>query len=497
MQTCWEKNFLVPSMQNSKVKLTPGIGRPCYKKIDDDGSEIIHCAGTKSFTTFRERWHYITFMNCHYQRNVGINVRYKLHMLNGDRYWNREFSADESCHIFTSIGNVIFTTVLILMGKGYTITRLDIRRLGVAKIIFFVLAYSTTFLTLYILKEKADKRDVKNIYDSEAAIGLVILRFTGLGWILYGVFFTMKNYPKKRAFYLAFTTFSVGWFLSEPFIILLSNYHLPLYCRAKVVHGAYLTVAVLGHGMFLFITRPSTTNTFFPFHLSTNKVGFEVTDEESCASNSGIESDSSYTKYMVEKEQAMDYYRTLEKPSTIQTISKSVSKQDVKISPNIQETPKPTTLTPLQKVFRALEEVDRSIEEDKAAELAQRRKLQAILGCKIGGIYDLEEELSEESISPSKEVTDVTSTERDSNNHPKNAARKDTNTAAALSSDEKPSKKKTITKEEAANIKAKELQDIFVTRRPKETKATHGECSTPNKTAVDTSSSSGKVETLN
>lgn len=28
-----------------------------------------------------------------------------------------------------------------------------------------------------------------------------------------------------------------------------------------------------------------------------------------------------------------------------------------------------------QKVFRALEEVDRSIEEDKAAELAQRRKV--------------------------------------------------------------------------------------------------------------------------
>ncbi|KAJ8037396.1 hypothetical protein HOLleu_18203 [Holothuria leucospilota] len=294
--TCHEKEHSIPGIQNSKVFFK--LGREgCFLDTDENGREIVHCATDKNmFVSKYDRWFYITFMNCHYLRNVGVHVEYKIQVLNGNRTLSREFSADESsnlavtfisamvlsaliilaiiqtAHVFTSVSNVIFTVILILIGKGYTITRLTIRFIGVLKIWLFVCAYSAMFISLYILKDFADPRDVRNIYDSPVAVGLVIIRFIALVWVFYGVCFTLKDFPKKRTFYSAFTLFITVWFLSEPLMILMSKYLIPLYCRAKVIHAMYLGTAIFGHVVFLCLTRPSTTNKFFPFHLRTNQV---------------------------------------------------------------------------------------------------------------------------------------------------------------------------------------------------------------------------------
>ncbi|XP_071823164.1 uncharacterized protein [Apostichopus japonicus] len=182
-------------------------------------------------------------------------------------------------HYFTSAGSIVFAIMLIVISKGYTITRLTIRTVGKVKIIAFASWFAFCYTILYIILGQSDPRDVKNIYDTPAALGIVGMRIGATIWCIYGAVFTLKDFPKKGAFYLIFTILSSSWFLAEPVMILFSNFWLPLYCRAKWVHAMYLLTLVVGHVVFVILTRPSATNKYFPFHLSTNKVGIMENEE--------------------------------------------------------------------------------------------------------------------------------------------------------------------------------------------------------------------------
>ena len=50
---------------------------------------------------------------------------------------------------------------------------------------------------------------------------------TGAIWLAYGVFFTIKDHPKKATFYIPFALFFCLWFVAEPVTILLSAYCYP------------------------------------------------------------------------------------------------------------------------------------------------------------------------------------------------------------------------------------------------------------------------------
>ncbi|PIK59581.1 hypothetical protein BSL78_03499 [Apostichopus japonicus] len=199
-------------------------------------------------------------------------------------------------HAFTSAGSIVFAILMIVISKGYTITRLTIRRVGKVKIFAFASWFSFCYMILYIILGQSDPRDIKNIYDTPAALGIVCMRIGATIWCLYGAVFTLKDFPKKGAFYLIFTILSSSWFLAEPVMILFSNFWLPLYCRAKWIHAMYLITLVFGHVVFVILTRPSATNTYFPYHLSTNKVG--IAEDEETASYDYVPTEATFTNFL-------------------------------------------------------------------------------------------------------------------------------------------------------------------------------------------------------
>lgn len=107
------------------------------------------------------------------------------------------------------------------------------------------------------------------LYDSVFGYGLVIMRMVGWLMFIYATFFTLKHYPEKGGFYYPFFCFYTIWFVASPCVIILGNNIIEKWVREKVRHcpvgshhlhqvvsGVEHAVALVGHSVFLVLTRP-------------------------------------------------------------------------------------------------------------------------------------------------------------------------------------------------------------------------------------------------
>ena len=137
--------------------------------------------------------------------------------------------------VLESAADIVFVLLLILLAKGYTVTRARLRQASSTKVSIFMSAYCVTYACLFIYEQiYFDPGEVLYIYQSIAGYGLVLLR--SLGWVMfiYSTFFTLKHYPDKGAFYYPFFIFYTFWFCAGPCIIIISNYIIAEWVREKV-----------------------------------------------------------------------------------------------------------------------------------------------------------------------------------------------------------------------------------------------------------------------
>ena len=137
--------------------------------------------------------------------------------------------------ILESAADITLVLLLILLAKGYTVTRARLRQASSIKVTMFMCTYCVTYVCLFIYEQiYFDPGEVLYIYQSTAGYGLVLLR--GIGWVMfiYSTFFTLKHYPDKGGFYYPFFCFYTLWFCAGPCIILISNYIISEWVRAKV-----------------------------------------------------------------------------------------------------------------------------------------------------------------------------------------------------------------------------------------------------------------------
>lgn len=168
---------------------------------------------------------------------------------------------------------LVFLLLLILMGKGYTVTRGRLSMIGSWKISLFMTTYTLVYGTLFIWQARVfDPGEVLYMYDSPAGYGILIMRIVGWIWFCYAVYFTLIHYPEKRGFYYRFSICFSIWFWLGPALIMLSNHLLENWHREKVVNGVENCIQFLGFAAFLFITRPSAANTNFPYHVRTTQI---------------------------------------------------------------------------------------------------------------------------------------------------------------------------------------------------------------------------------
>ncbi|XP_077867004.1 transmembrane protein 145-like, partial [Saccoglossus kowalevskii] len=124
--TCGELKELIPGSYNAKMTLTDPFNGCTRTNNHTDGIEYMKCKGTRNFVTVRERWWYIVMSHCYY--DTGLHIEYKITMTNGNKIWDRHFSADER-YIFETDFTFLFLYLFALIVTLYYIKILKERRL--------------------------------------------------------------------------------------------------------------------------------------------------------------------------------------------------------------------------------------------------------------------------------------------------------------------------------------------------------------------------------
>ncbi|XP_055589282.1 transmembrane protein 145-like [Uranotaenia lowii] len=182
---------------------------------------------------------------------------------------------------FTSASEITFLLLLLLMAKGYTITRARLKTCATVKITVFTNIYAIVYVSLYIYQLEAfDPGEVLNLYESPAGFGLAGLRCIGWGFFIYSSAATIKKFTEKAPFFYPFSLFGSIWIMSGPILTVVGVNVLDPWVRESVMHGALALVAFCGHSAFLWLTWPSRANKSFPYHVRTNHVGISTVDDE-------------------------------------------------------------------------------------------------------------------------------------------------------------------------------------------------------------------------
>ncbi|KRT84060.1 hypothetical protein AMK59_2972 [Oryctes borbonicus] len=167
-----------------------------------------------------------------------------------------------------------FLLMLLLLAKGYTITRGRLSLSASVRLTIFMCLYSITFIALFVYEAKVfDPGEVLYLYESPAGYGLIVLRIFAWCIFIYSTVFTLKKYPEKSNFYYPFNIFGTLWFIAGPAFILSANTYIDKWIRESIVCAVLLFITFGGHLMFLLLTMPSVANKNFPYHVRTTQIG--------------------------------------------------------------------------------------------------------------------------------------------------------------------------------------------------------------------------------
>ncbi|XP_004388819.1 transmembrane protein 145 [Trichechus manatus latirostris] len=168
---------------------------------------------------------------------------------------------------------LIFLLMLILLGKGFTVTRGRISHSGSVKLSVYMTLYTLTHVVLLIYEaEFFDPGQVLYTYESPAGYGLIGLQVAAYVWFCYAVLISLRHFPEKQPFYVPFFAAYTLWFFAVPVMALIANFGIPKWAREKIVNGIQLGIHFYAHGVFLIMTRPSAANKNFPYHVRTSQI---------------------------------------------------------------------------------------------------------------------------------------------------------------------------------------------------------------------------------
>ncbi|XP_017358610.1 transmembrane protein 145 isoform X2 [Cebus imitator] len=168
---------------------------------------------------------------------------------------------------------LIFLLMLILLGKGFTVTRGRISHAGSVKLSVYMTLYTLTHVVLLIYEaEFFDPGQVLYTYESPAGYGLIGLQVAAYVWFCYAVLISLRHFPEKQPFYVPFFAAYTLWFFAVPVMALIANFGIPKWAREKIVNGIQLGIHLYAHGVFLIMTRPSAANKNFPYHVRTSQI---------------------------------------------------------------------------------------------------------------------------------------------------------------------------------------------------------------------------------
>uniref|UniRef100_A0AAF5DLE4 GpcrRhopsn4 domain-containing protein n=1 Tax=Strongyloides stercoralis TaxID=6248 RepID=A0AAF5DLE4_STRER len=176
-------------------------------------------------------------------------------------------------YVFRGCSSSIFLFLLLLISKGFTITRARISNSGTIKIMCVMTLYLLIyFIMLFFSLEIFDKGIVYHMLESLPGYLFMGLRILAWIWFLRCCIITIKKYPIKKNFYCSFIPLVSIWFLSGAVTLIISNFLLDNWVREEVINFVDCAMITYGHLGFLFLTLPSSVNKNFPYHVRTTQV---------------------------------------------------------------------------------------------------------------------------------------------------------------------------------------------------------------------------------
>jgi len=165
--------------------------------------------------------------------------------------------------ILDMAAQLVFMFLLILIAKGFAITKNDItdKRPLLILISIFLLSYLTMFIWENVGRNPAS---TLYIYESAPGIILLVLRVLTLCWFFWCLrqSYQQEVDSQKKRFYLLFGLLSTIWFLMLVLIVLTAAVVAAWY-RLKVVTGMYLCMNTLGFAALAFLLWPSKASEYF------------------------------------------------------------------------------------------------------------------------------------------------------------------------------------------------------------------------------------------
>ncbi|BES94590.1 Rhodopsin-like GPCR transmembrane domain [Nesidiocoris tenuis] len=188
--------------------------------------------------------------------------------------------------LLESASEVVFLILLLLLAKGYTITRGRLRLASSVKLTIFMCVYIITYASLFVYERLFfDPGEVLYLYESPAGYGLVSLRILAWWMFLYATIFTLKHFPEKGAFYFPFNLIGTMWFVAGPVFIIAANNLIDKWVRESIVCAVQHFIALAGHLLFLVLTVPNKANKNFPYHVRTTQIGIMEVTNGTCGNN--------------------------------------------------------------------------------------------------------------------------------------------------------------------------------------------------------------------
>ncbi|XP_058684373.1 transmembrane protein 145-like, partial [Poecile atricapillus] len=241
---CLAKEAVIRPENNQVINLTTQYPWSGCQVLPGVSGRILSCSSGRSFRSVRERWWYVALSKC---GGGGLELEYELVLTNGDSFWSRHFSADEfgiletditflliftlifllSCYcgflslllscvywgqygwdgvghgaikllgkLLFSISFLIFLLMLILLGKGFSVTRGRISPGGSVRLSVYMTLYSIAHIALLTYEAQFfDPGQVLYTYESPAGYGLIALQFGAFVWFCAAVGATLSAAP--------------------------------------------------------------------------------------------------------------------------------------------------------------------------------------------------------------------------------------------------------------------------------------------------------------
>lgn len=181
-----------------------------------------------------------------------------------------------------------FQLLLILLGKGYTITRGQISRTGSIKIAVFMTVCVFVYAGIFLWEtEFFDPGMVLYRYESPPGYGLIVMRIIGWLWFCFAIVTTVKHHIEKLQFYIFFFFTFTLWFWASGITFVVAINAVPWHLREKIVNGVEIAIDFSAHLIFLTLTSPLLFNKMFPFHIRTT----QIVPSDSDSSSSGMDTE--------------------------------------------------------------------------------------------------------------------------------------------------------------------------------------------------------------